>query len=179
MKTKIITLAYIILIGTSSFADDIFLSGGFSLLPKAQITSFYSREIKLQPKIDAEAFFYLNYADYFTTGFSAGIIYALPSGLDGGWSYPGFSGIETGFEIGMIMPFWEVLSIQGSLDAGWYRYNLTENMFFLPSASLGPNFRIFYNEQSDIYIDLPVRYYFHKQADIFMSVGLGCKVVLK
>lgn len=179
MKFKLITLVYIFIIGTFSFSDELFLSGGLSASTDAGITGFNDRTVKVQPEINADVFFFINFNESFKTGLSAGFIYAFASNLNEGWSYPGFSGLETGFELRGTMPFMKSLDIGAGGFAGWYRYNLTENFFFLPSAELYPAFRFYNNDDIDIFLEIPIRYYFHKQADIFMSAGLKCRVVLK
>ena len=179
MKIKLISLAYIIFLSTSIFASDLFVDGSFGITPQAQLSAFNTQNMKLQPKIEAEASFNLNYLEYFKTGLSAGIVYAMASDLNGGWNYPGFSGFETGLEIRMTMPIFDVLDFGGSLDAGWYRYNLTDSMFFLPSVSLYPAIRIFEDEHTKFLIEIPVRYYFHRQADLFMSAGIRINTVIR
>lgn len=179
MKIKIITLIYIFIIGSFSFSDELFLSGGLSISTDAGISGFDSRTVKLQPEINADTFFFINLNDNFKTGLSAGFIYSFASNLNEGWSYPGFSGLETGLELRGTMPFMESLDIGASASAGWYRYSLTENFFFLPSVELYPAFKLYNSNHTDLFIEVPVRYFFHKQADIFMSAGVKFRVVLK
>jgi len=167
------------LIGTYSFSDEVFLSGGLAFTPETQITGFYSRTLKLQPAAEAESFFYINFNDFIKAGLSGGFLYAFSSDINGGWSYPGFSGIETGAEIRAVMPFLHSIELGVGADAGWYRYSLTENFFFLPSVTLSPAFKLYGNELTDLYVELPFKYYFHKQADIFLSAGLKFRAVFK
>ena len=179
MKLKFIALLYIFIIGTYSFADEFFFSRELSIVPAARITGFNSRILKLQPEIDAEADLSLNFSDNFKFGLSGGFIYAFASNIDGGWSYPGFSGFETGVNFrGTVHPL-EFLEIGARADAGWYRYNLTQSHFFLPSIGLSPAFNLYNDDHFELFIELPVRYYFHKEADIFMSAGLNFRTVFK
>lgn len=106
MKFKLITLAFILLIGTYGFSDNIFLSGGFSIQPGTQIAAFNSLDTKIQPALLAGGFFNVNFGPLFSTGLTADYLYALSSETSGGWSYPGFSGIQTGIDMRMRMPFW-------------------------------------------------------------------------
>lgn len=179
MKIKIITLAYIFLIGTHCFADNVFLNGGLSLSSEAQITSFNSRTAKLQPAVDADVFFYFNIDDILRLGFGSGFRYTFSSNLDGGWSYPGFSGIETSFDMRSATPISSRLEFGSGAEAGWYRYNLTENFFFLPSVFMYPAYRLYEDELINLWIEAPVKLYFHKQADTFMSTGLKLRAVFK
>lgn len=179
MKLKFITLVYIFIIGTYCFADEIFFSSEMSVIPVARITGFNSRTIKIQPEISAAADFALNFDENFKVGLSGGLIYTFSSNIDGGWSYPGFSGFETGLNLRITMPFWDLMDIGARADAGWYRYNLTESYFFIPSIGLYPAFNLYKDERVELFLELPVRYYFHKEADIFMSAGLNFRTVLK
>lgn len=179
MKFKLIALAYIFILGSFSFSDQIFLSGGLSTSVDAGLTGFDSRTVKLQPEITSDAFFLINFNEIFKTGLSAGLTYTFSSNLNEGWSYPGFSGFETGLELRAAVPFVKSLEIGAGGFAGWYKYNLTENFFFLPSVEVYPAFQFYNSKTIGLFIEAPVRYYFHKQADIFMSAGLKLRMVLK
>ena len=179
MKLKIISLAYILLFGSLCFPDDIFLTGGVSVTPEAHFTGFDSRTVKAQPAINTGAFFYTSFYDFFKAGLAGNLIYTLSSDLDGGWSYPGFSGFEAGLDFRFILPvsFRPEIGIGGG--AGWYRYNLTSSFFFLPYASVSPSFSVYSDNQFDLFIEAPVKYYFHREADIFMSAGLSLKAAVR
>ena len=179
MKIKIMALAYIILIGSLAYSDNIFLTGELELNPSVNITGFNSRTIKAQPALNAEAGFHINFNKYIYSGLSAGINYTWASNLEEGWSYPGFSGFEAGLDLGFSLPFFDAFSFDIAGYAGWYRYNLTENLFFLPSAEIMPGIRFYDDDYISVYGVVPVRYFFHRQADIFMSAGAGFRVAVK
>lgn len=179
MKFKIITVTFILIIGTNCFSDDIFLSGGFGVSPQVQLTSFSGTGLKPQPKINADAAFFINFYDTVSAGLSVAYIYNRSSSVDGGWSYPGFSGLETGLEILYHLPFYSDLGIGGTASAGWYRYNLTTNIFFLPSCTLYPSWRFLNTRESEVYLEFPATVYFHNEADLFMSAGIRMRMVLK
>ncbi len=179
MKFKLITLVYILLIGSSCFSENIFLSGGFRISPLAQITSFADREVKLQPGINAGAFLQLNYAEYLNTGLSASYIYNRSSSIDGGWSYPGFSGIETTLASGLAVPSADFIEVGIDTGASWFKYNLTENYFFLPSLAARAAFTFYSDKNLELAAEIPVRYYFHRESYLFMSAGIILKAVVK
>ena len=176
MKLKIISLAYIFLFGSFCLADDVFLSGGFSLTPESHFTAFNERTVKIQPAVHTGAFFYIGFSNFFKAGLSGNFLYAFNSNLNGGWSYPGFSGLEAGVELRGAMPFLSGFELGLGGGAGWYRYNLTENYFFLPFISLTPSFPGYnFSGGPLIYFEIPIKYYFHRQAEVFMSAGLALK----
>lgn len=179
MKSKVITLVFIVLSSTLSFSESVFLDGFFSVAPHVNITGFQSRAVKTQPGFNAEAGFNINFNEYLFTGLQAGINYSASSSVDGGWSYPGFTGFETGASFGFSIPPSDFISIQLEGTAGWYRYNLTDNFFFLPSVELTPGFKLFSEENITLSAEIPVRYFFHKQADIFMSAGFGMRLNIR
>ena len=179
MKSKIITFIFLLIIGTYGFSDDIFLNGGFGISPQAQLTAFNSISLKSQIKIAADAAFFVNFYDTFSAGLYAGLIYNFASDISGGWSYPGFSGIETGVELRYSMPFYRNLGIGGAVTAGLYRYNLTTSIFFLPSVTLFPSLKFLELDNSDFFIDLPVTWYLHNQADLFMSAGVRVRMLMR
>lgn len=179
MKSKVFIPVFIFLFSFSALSYTAALSGDFVLSSGTNITGFQTREVKLQPVINANAGFSIHYADYISTGLLAGFNYTYASGIDGGWSYPGFSGFETGVNAGFILPFADFISLRLEGTAGWYRYTLTDDFFFLPSVKLSPAFMIYSSPDIEMRFNLPVKYFFHKQADIFMSAGAGLMVVLK
>ena len=179
MKLKILSLFFLLIIGTYGFSEDVFLSGGFSAAPGAQLTAFEGRIMKLQPALAADGFLRLNFSDSLYTGLSGGIFITFPSDVSGGWTYPGFTGFETSFLLGMRIPDFSLVGFEAALSAGWYGYNLTYNMFFLPSALFAPSVLIFEDNEVGFFAELPVKYYFHQQADFFMSTALRLKAVLK
>ncbi|MBI9106888.1 MAG: hypothetical protein JEZ04_09085 [Spirochaetales bacterium] len=179
MKLKIITLTFILIIGTKCFSEEIFLSGGFGLSPQVQLSSFDGKTLKPQAKINADAAFFINFFDTFSAGLSAGLIYTLSSDINGGWSYPGFDGFEAGLELLYHPPFFPDGGIGGGVTAGWYRYNLTTSLFFLPSFSLFPSWRYLQTIGADFFLDLPVTVYIHQQADLFLSTGIRLRMLLK
>ena len=167
-----------IIFGSLSFAEGSFFEGGFELSGAGHITGFYSRTVKVQPAVDADGFVHLNLSPWFSTGLRGGFLYAYNSNLNEGWSYPGFTGIEAGLEFVFDIPD-TIFSVGAGADAGWYKYNLTKNYFFLPSATLFPASTVIDVEPFNLSATLPVKFYFHRQADIFMSAGLGIRMVFK
>ena len=161
------------------FAQNIHPRGALSLSPQAHLSGFDNRIIKPQPKINANAHFYIDFTDILAAGVFAGFNYTVDSSVDGGWRYPGFSGLETGAEIIVRLPFIPGGGIGGAASAGWYRYNLTNNMFFLPSVTVFPEYRIISGKDLDFHIEAPFQIYFHKQADLFFSAGLRVRMVFK
>ncbi|MDC7228403.1 MAG: hypothetical protein PQJ61_16700 [Spirochaetales bacterium] len=181
MKFKFISLAYIILIGTYAFADDINFGAGFSLTPEAHFTEFESRDIKTQTALSAAVFYTADLTDFFNAGISLGYIYALTSNLDGGWSYPGFNGIDLGAEFSVGLPLVKFSPrLGGGLYAGWYRYNFTESYFFLPAAEVFPALELWDNDDYiKIFLEIPFKYYFHNEASAFFSTGIRFKAVYR
>jgi hypothetical protein len=164
---------------TNIFSENMDLRGALSLSPQAHFSGFDNRIIKPQPKINANAHFYLDFADIMAAGIFAGFNYTWASSVDGGWRYPGFSGLETGAEIIFGLPFIPGSGIGGAASAGWYRYNFTNNMFFLPSVTVFPGYRIISGKDLDFHIEAPFQIYLHKQADLFFSAGLRVRMVFK
>ncbi len=179
MKFRLITLAFILLIGANSYAENISADGGLSLSPQIQLTAFYDRGVKFQPGLTASAFFDVNFSSCFSTGLSAAFLYDFSSDLDGGWSYPGFSGLETSIVFRVNMPFNDSIGMGVDGTAGWYRYSLTPNLFFLPSAAVYPSLLVADTKLVRFYTEIPVRYYFHLQADFFASAGIRIRAVFK
>jgi hypothetical protein len=179
MKFKIITLTFLLIIGTNCFSDEIFLSGGFGISPQAHISSFNQMSVKPQAKIGADTSLFINFPDTFSAGISVGIIYTFASEITGGWSYPGFNGIETGLELLYHLPFFPDAGIGAAAAVGWYRYNLTTSLFFLPSFTVFPSWKFISSDHNDFYLELPVSIYLHKQAELFLSSGLRVRMMLK
>ena len=167
------------IIGSYAFSEDVFLDGMLGGGTSAQITAAGGRDLKIQPAFSADAAFQVNFGGGFSAGLSAGLLYTLSSGIEGGWSYPGFSGFEAGLDLQFLPEALQGFGLGAGGAGGWYKYNLSTSMFFLPSVSLYPLFRLPAGELIDLQIELPVKLFFHREAALFMSAGIGFMVVFK
>ncbi len=98
--------------------------------------------------------------------------------MGGGWSYPGFSGLEGGLEF--LYNFENPASFSLALDllAGFYKYNLTPNYFFIPSVKLTPGWTVYRSESIQLDAILPLKYYIRTDGILFLSLNAGLRISL-
>ena len=183
MKLKslsaILFLIIFFIIGDYSFSAGPFIDGGVSASGGSNFTAFYGRELKLQPGIGIDSFVRLNYSENIYSGLSAGYSYAFSSDIDGGWSYPGFNGMTASFFTGFHTAGSGSLGAEAALSAGFYRYNLTSSIFFLPAVSLAPYIQLGSTELFDIFLDIPLTLHLHRQADFLFFAGIRMRGIYR
>ncbi len=179
MKIKTIALAYIFLFGAYGFADNLFFSGRFGLTPQLNFTEFSPHGLKTQTGLNADAAMSFNFDENFSTGLIIGLEHFFSSNIDGGWLYPAFYGLSCGIEFRYAIHNLDFIETAIGAYASWYRYDLTDDYFFLPSAGGSIAFRFIDKEHFKVLAEIPLRWHFHRTADKFITSGAGVRLVVK